>query len=110
MIDFGDKHNRELNATEYEDIMLQFNAVDKSVLQGRFNVFNNFDYNKDGYIELVNLPALHTHIIDELKKTNSNRSVYPDNYVISNFNKNGRGQFNFLDFNKYMENLHLYFI
>lgn len=90
--------------------MIQLNTVDKSILKGRLQVFNDFDYNHDGYMELEDLSALHIHMENELKRTNNARRLYSDDFVLNHFNKNGCGQFNFLDVNKYMEHLHLHFV
>lgn len=108
--DYCDQDNGLFNSTEYENIMAQLITVDERILKRRLNVFNKFDYNKDGYIEVEDLPDLHTHMKNELENTNNTRHLYSVEFVLNHFNKNGCGQFNFLDINKYMQHLHLEFI
>lgn len=108
--DYCNQESGQLSSIDYENIMIQLSNVDKSILKRRLIVFNQFDDDKDGYIELKQLPELHNYMNNELKRTNNARNLYSEDFVLNHFNKNTHGEFSFLDINKYMQHLHLNFV
>lgn len=108
--DYCNQESGQLSSIDYENIMIQLSNVDKSILKKRLIVFNQFDDDKDGYIELKQLPELHNYMNNELKRTNNARNLYSEDFVLNHFNKNTHGEFSFLDINKYMQHLHLNFV
>lgn len=109
VFDYDTENNGKLNKNQYENIMSQFFIVDKSVLKNRVEVFKSCDSNNDGSINIKELRNLHVYMQNYLISTNQKCELYDVDYVMETFSMKGDGKLNFLDVNKYMNELNINF-
>lgn len=86
----------------YESIMKNLYDVEKSTLAKRIELFQKYDANKNGYVDLHEFGIQFKLAKSATKRKYKPGYMHPINYIMRDYAMNDSKHLNFIGFNKYM--------
>lgn len=100
--DYFSLYKKELDAKQYERIMIQLYTVGKSILIQRIKAFQSYDQDHDSYVSETELIKRFRFMKNETKRYFTPGNMLPIKDIMIKFDKNNDKKLNFLDFNQYV--------
>lgn len=95
-------YKKELDAKQYENIMIQLYLVDNTILTQRIKAFQNYDQDHDSYISETDFNKRFRFMKNEAKRNFIPGIMLSIKEIMKIFDKNNDKKLNFLEFNQYV--------
>lgn len=100
--DYFSIYKKELDARQYENIMIQLYLIGNSILTQRIKAFQSCDQDHDSYVSEKELNERIRFMKNESKRHFTPGDMLPINDIMKRFDKNKDKKLNFLEFNQYV--------